>query len=153
MGFTQAIKTFFQKYVDFTGRASRSEYWWVALGFLIIQTPIFFATITVEMFSLINTGGLTLEDPTNLTTYDGVAIVISIVALLIGLATLLPSLTLTVRRLHDTGKSAWFLLMVLIPIAGPIIMLVFFLLPSDRGENKYGAPPIHVTTNQSDVNP
>jgi uncharacterized membrane protein YhaH (DUF805 family) len=140
MGFTQAIKTFFQKYVDFTGRASRSEYWWVALGFLIIQTPIFFATITAIHIPSVEQQALGI-------------LVISIVALLIGLATLLPSLTLTVRRLHDTGKSAWFLLIAFIPISGPIIMLVFFLLPSDRGENKYGEPPTHVITNQSDVNP
>ena len=142
MSFTQAITTFFQKYVDFKGRASRSEYWWVALAFFIITLPSTF----VDIAAIVETGEPTLSDPTNLTGYDGMALLLALIYLLIGLATFLPSLALTVRRLHDTGKSAWFLLMVLIPFAGPIILLVFFLLPSDKGDNVYGAPPSHLLT-------
>lgn len=142
MSLTQAITTFLQKYVDFKGRASRSEYWWVALAFFIITLPSTF----VDIAAIVETGEPTLSDPTNLTGYDGIALLLALIYLLIGLATFLPSLALTVRRLHDTGKSAWFLLMVLIPFAGPIILLVFFLLPSDKGDNVYGAPPAHLLT-------
>ncbi len=92
MTFQDSIRTCFNKYVDFSGRASRSEYWWFFL----------FLVIVFVVASMIST-----------TAYYVAA-----------LATLLPSLAVAVRRLHDTGRSGWWVLIGLIPVVGGIILIV-----------------------------
>lgn len=62
--------------------------------------------------------------------------------ILYALATLIPGIAVGVRRLHDTGKSGWYLLLGLIPCVGGIILLVFFVTAGDVGENEYGPDPI-----------
>ena len=57
------------------------------------------------------------------------------------LAVLIPSIAVAVRRLHDTGRSAWWLLIVLLPLVGAIVLLVFMVLDSEPGSNDYGANP------------
>ena len=57
------------------------------------------------------------------------------------LAVLIPSIAVSVRRLHDTGRSGWWLLIILIPLIGAIVLLVFFLQDSKPGENQFGANP------------
>ena len=66
---------------------------------------------------------------------------LGVLATLLELSLLLPWLAVSVRRLHDIGKSAWFLLVNLIPITGSITFLVFMLTPGTRGENEYGPDP------------
>lgn len=100
-------------YAQFSGRASRSEYWWFALGFLLIV----FVAAFVD--GLVGTGG-----------------VLSLVAIL-GL--MIPQLAVGVRRLHDTGKSGWYWLINIIPIAS-IVMLIWLAASGDKGPNKYGPP-------------
>ena len=106
-----------QKYAVFNGRANRPEYWWFALVQMIILT-ILFALAFIIHDALI------------------------VIAVVYGLATVIPSLAVTIRRLHDSGKSAWFILFNFIPFVGGIIMLVFMVLGSEAGENKYGAQPL-----------
>ena len=65
--------------------------------------------------------------------------ILVILPLIYGLAVLIPGFAVAIRRLHDTGKSGWFLLMGLIPCAGPIILIVFFATEGTRGPNQYGA--------------
>jgi uncharacterized membrane protein YhaH (DUF805 family) len=108
MNFQQSVKTCMIKYIDFTGRASRSEYWWYQLFGLIICM----IALTI-----------------NHTLY-------SIVALLL----FLPSLTVLVRRLHDTNRSAWWLLISLIPIIGAFILLYFVIIKGSNAPNDYGNP-------------
>lgn len=118
MTFVQAIKSAFNNYVNFKGRATRSEYWWFALfQFLVLIIPNILSTSE---------------------TSSGQFGLWSILHLLIALALFLPSLGLTFRRLHDTNRSAWWLLIAFIPIIGGILLLVWFILKGTDGPNKYG---------------
>ncbi|TIC87513.1 DUF805 domain-containing protein [Nocardioides sp. GY 10113] len=113
MTFIEAVQVCLAKYVDFTGRAPRSEYWW----FFVFNLLVSMGATTVDQII----GG-------------------DVVAALAALALLLPGLAVAVRRLHDTGRSGWWVLIVLVPIAGWIVLIVFFVLPGDRFQNRYGFP-------------
>lgn len=128
--FGQAIKRFFKKYATFSGRASRSEYWWVILMNALIATVLsVWANVT-----LIGS----IDPYTNeLTGYS--FMIPSVAILLYWLAVLVPGLALLSRRLHDGGFSAWFMLLGLIPFAGSIAILVFALLPSNPEGARFDA--------------
>ena len=104
-------------FADFNGRARRKEYW-----------MFFLCNFVVSLVLGIIVG---LIAPKEATALSGIYT----------LALLLPGLSLGVRRLHDTGKSGWFLLLGLIPIVGAIILLVFFCTDSQPGSNEYGPNP------------
>ena len=113
MSFTEAIKTCFKKYATFTGRARRSEYWFWALFTAVI-------------------GGIAAAiEGSDSTALSGI----------VGLAFLIPNLAVGVRRMHDVGKSGWYLLMSLIPIVGWIFVLVKCCTDSVPGPNQYGEDP------------
>ncbi len=112
-------KKVLQNYANFTGRARRSEYWYFAL------------------FNFLITLGCLIVDTVLGTRYADVGVV----QFLYGLAVLIPSLAVGVRRLHDVGKSGWFFFIVLIPIVGAIWLLVLFATNSHAGENQYGPNP------------
>jgi uncharacterized membrane protein YhaH (DUF805 family) len=118
MSFVDAIKTVLSKYVTFSGRARRSEYWFWALGLVIASA----------VANIIDRGLGT--DPGR----------VGILAGLLGLATLLPNLAVVVRRLHDTSRSGWWILIGLIPLVG-IIILIVFLAQDSHGDNQYGPSP------------
>lgn len=129
MTFTQSIKSVFSKYATFTGRASRSEYWYFTLFNIIASTLLLLLGIAIGAA----TGGS-----------DGVPgglIVGYILYIIYGLGVLIPSLAVTVRRLHDTNNSGWLILLGLIPCVGGIVLLVFMILQGTNGENKYGDIP------------
>ena len=129
MTFTQSIKSVFRKYATFTGRASRSEYWYFTLFNIITSTLLFLLGIAIGAA----TGGS-----------DGVPgglIVGYILYIIYGLGVLIPSLAVAVRRLHDTNNSGWLILLGLIPCVGGIVLLVFMILQGTNGENKYGDIP------------
>jgi len=119
MNFGQAITTCFSKYVTFTGRASRPEFWWFFLFQLIVL-------IVTSMLSY---------------TLYGIAF----------LALLLPGLAAGARRLHDIGKTAWLLLIGLIPVVG-LLLLYWFAQPSE-GPNQFdeGAAPLPPAAGPSDA--
>jgi uncharacterized membrane protein YhaH (DUF805 family) len=121
MSFQDAIRTCLRKYVDFTGRARRSEYWFF---FLFTAIAGLVGAILDAIFGL-RSG-----------VYSGTGPIEG----LIHLALLLPSLAVGARRLHDTGRSGWWLLIGLIPVVGWIILLVFFVQDSEP-DNKYGPNP------------
>jgi uncharacterized membrane protein YhaH (DUF805 family) len=120
MGFAEAVQTCFHKYVGFSGRARRSEYWWFALFALLVSIV---ATAFDAAFG-------TLDGDTNAGVIGGI----------VGLALLLPSIAVTIRRLHDTSRSGWWILLGFIPIVGAIILIVFYCLDSS-GDNEYGPSP------------
>ncbi|MDD7605264.1 MAG: DUF805 domain-containing protein [Prevotellaceae bacterium] len=129
MTFTQSIKSVFSKYATFTGRTSRSEYWYFTLFNIITSTLLFLLGIAIGAA----TGGS-----------DGVPgglIVGYILYIIYGLGVLIPSLAVAVRRLHDTNNSGWLILLGLIPCVGGIVLLVFMILQGTNGENKYGDIP------------
>ena len=111
-------------FANFSGRARRREYWLFALaGFcisLIFQVLGLIAVATTSAFVI----GL-----------------VHFLSILASIAMLIPSLAVCVRRLHDTGKSGLWLLILLVPFVGAIVVLVFELLPGNVGDNKYGADP------------
>jgi uncharacterized membrane protein YhaH (DUF805 family) len=113
MSFPDAVKVCLNKYVDFSGRARRSEYWWFVLFYVLVY--IVAAII------------------------DGV-LGTNFVVILAWLGLLLPGLAVGVRRLHDTSKSGWFILLGLIPIIGGIILLIFYVQDS-APDNQYGPSP------------
>ena len=115
MGPSQAVRSVLGNYVNFTDRASRSEYWWFA-GAVWLAYVISFALLAIS----VELG--------------------FIVYFVILFGTLVPGLAVAVRRLHDTGRSGWWLLLGLVPLLG-IVLIVFMLLDSESGQNRYGAPP------------
>ena len=121
MDFMTAVRTCFSKYVDFSGRARRSEYWYFALfTFLLgIVASILDAILGTDYDT--GSGGL--------------------VNTLASLAVLVPSLAVAARRLHDTGRSGWWLLLIFVIIIGWIILLVWYCTDSTPGDNKYGPNP------------
>lgn len=107
-----------KQYAVFEGRASRTEYWMFSLFNFLIAI----ALGVVE--SIIATGG---------TIYGLYALLIFI-----------PSIAVTIRRLHDTGRSGWWLLIAFLPLVGSIVLLVFLVLESEAESNNYGANPREV---------
>jgi uncharacterized membrane protein YhaH (DUF805 family) len=108
MTFQESIKVCFGKYADFSGRASRPEYWWFIL-FIILMS------LAISLISPLLSG-------------------------LFSLATLLPSLAAAARRLHDTNRSGWWQLIVLVPLIGIIVLLVF-LAQEGKGTTDRLLPP------------
>lgn len=109
------------KYCCFSGRARRKEYWMFVLFNIIFSLVVGFI------------GGF-LYGVTNVTAFLYLSTIYN-------LAMLLPGLSVGVRRLHDTDKSGWFVLLALIPIVGAIILLVFMCLDSNPGANRFGPNP------------
>jgi uncharacterized membrane protein YhaH (DUF805 family) len=126
MGFGVAVKSFWTNYANFKGRARRSEYWFIQL-FLVV-TNLAAAVIDLVLMNgdvdrfIANGGG-------------------GIVGLVWLLATIVPALAVLVRRLHDTGRTGWWVLIGLVPIAGGIVLLVFSVMDSHPQENTYGPSP------------
>ena len=119
-----AFSRFWRKYATFSGRASRSEYWWWAL-INVIVAAIFFI--------IGNLAGGIYGPPTaagSLTLGPGYGIYLAL-SVIWGIATIVPGLGLIWRRLHDTNRSGAFYFLGLIPIVGPIILLVFVLSPQN----------------------
>ena len=100
------------RYAQFQGRARRAEFWWFVLANIIISVVLLVLTAIASVFIVLY--------------------------VIFWLGMIIPSLAVGVRRLHDTGKSGWFLLLDLIPLVGPIILLVFFATDGTPGANQYG---------------
>lgn len=103
-----------KKYAVFSGRARRKEYWMFTLFYLIFEIVFMAVGYAIDFPALV-----------------GVLVV----------ALLLPSLAVTVRRLHDTDRSGWWILIGIVPLVGFIVMLVFLCSDTQPGANKYGPSP------------
>ena len=110
-------KVVLENYANFEGRARRAEFWWFTLGNIIIFVVLGILTAIARIFYVLE--------------------------IIVALALLVPSIAVAVRRLHDTDKSAWFLLIYLIPFVGWIVMIVFYATDSTRGTNQYGVSPTY----------
>ena len=111
-----------KKYAVFSGRARRKEYWMFALVNIII------AVLLGILEAALGIGGRREQ-------YQ------SVLGGLYSLAVLLPTLGVTVRRFHDTGRSGWWILLSFIPLIGSLIVLFFLVQDSEPGENRYGPNP------------
>jgi uncharacterized membrane protein YhaH (DUF805 family) len=105
----------FEKYAQFDGRSGRAEYWWFALGNIIIGVVLSLLARASIIFVLL---------------YFAYA-----------LATLVPGIAAGIRRLHDTNRSGWWLLISFVPCVGFIVLIVFLATAGDPHPNQYGPPP------------
>jgi uncharacterized membrane protein YhaH (DUF805 family) len=123
MSFQDAVRTCLQhKYADFSGRARRSEYWFfglfVALAVVVLElAAVLLGQVSSALFTIL-----------------GLLLIVGLLGVIV------PSLAVGVRRLHDTGKSGWWLLLQLVPFGG-LVLLVFFVLDSAPGANEHGPNP------------
>lgn len=110
-----------KKYAVFNGRARRKEYWYFILcNFLLSFTMGFIDTITGSVNAATGMG---------------------MISMFYAVLMLIPSIAVGVRRLHDTGRNGWWMLLALIPIAGSLVLIYFFTIDSDEGDNPYGQNP------------
>tara|TARA_B100000945_G_scaffold63184_1_gene47195 strand:+ start:56 stop:454 length:399 start_codon:yes stop_codon:yes gene_type:complete len=121
-----------KQYADFSGRARRREYWFFQLFNLI-----FFIVIVLGLGLIANALGAneSISPEFGLNTIIGLLIIFYVLALTI------PSIAVTIRRLHDTGNSGWMLFISLIPLIGPIWLFILYVKNSQPGENKWGPNP------------
>jgi uncharacterized membrane protein YhaH (DUF805 family) len=113
--FGEAVRSGFDHYVKFDGRASRPAYWWWFLFAILVGIGANIIDAIIGSFGVVS----------------GLA----------ALALLLPNLSVAIRRLHDINRSGWWILIFIVPIVGFILWLVWFLREGDPGENDYGPPP------------
>lgn len=130
MTFMDSISTCFGKYISFSGRAQQSEFWWFVL-FIIIASAIVgaFDSMLFETQAMM-IGGMEMS-------YNP-----GLIGSIFSLAIFLPTWAVEVRRLHDIGKSGWWLLLGLIPVIGFIILLVWLIKTGTDGDNEYGPDPL-----------
>ena len=135
MSFGQAVSTCFKKYAVFKGRASRSEFWYWVLFYIIVSIVL---NIIDSLF------GWQINTVTNTDTGNSLTTVYNPgwLSVIWALVIVLPSLAVSVRRLHDVGKSGWWWWLGIICCIGPLILLfAFYIKEGEAGENQYGPPP------------
>lgn len=115
-----------KRYAQFSGRASRSEFWWFQLFTWILMTPTYVLTVAAA-----------ITESSTLSLLGGSLM------LMFGLFLAVPMLAVTVRRLHDSERTGWWYLLVLVPF-GSIALLVFLVLPGTASDNRFGPPVPHV---------
>jgi uncharacterized membrane protein YhaH (DUF805 family) len=111
-----------KRYAEFTGRSRRKEYWM----FVLLSIGIYIVASILD--------GIAGLNRTIAGTYGPIT-------LLVALGLLVPTLAVSIRRLHDSDRSGWWLLLGLVPLVGEIIVLVFMVLKGTRGANRFGADP------------
>jgi uncharacterized membrane protein YhaH (DUF805 family) len=109
-----------RRYAEFGGRSRRMEYWMFALFSLLVNI----ASSIVDIFAF----GYSFDDDGPMT-------------ILVNLALFIPSLAVGIRRLHDVGRSGWWMLLIFAIIIGWILLLVFFVTDGEHGDNEYGPDP------------
>jgi uncharacterized membrane protein YhaH (DUF805 family) len=138
MGFTEAVKVCLRKYNSNRGRARRSEYWFFTLAHTLVLSALY-VVLLVLAFA---TGAIGGADDSGVASAGGgiVTLLFGLLYLVVALALIIPSITVTVRRLHDTGRSGWWYFISLVPF-GSIVLLVFCCLDSTPGPNQFGPNP------------
>lgn len=110
-----------KKYATFSGRAQRAEYWYYFLFYVLLVVSVSIVDAMTGSYSSASGMGM--------------------LGMLLTVGLLIPSLAVGVRRLHDTGRSGWWLLLAFIPVVGAIVLLVFAVQDSSPGDNAYGPCP------------
>ena len=124
MGAVEAVKTCLGKYVDFTGRARRAEFWFFELFVVLV--------IVVPAFLVFLMG----------VDHGPAMILLLLLWSVMCLALFLPGLAVSVRRLHDTNSSGWWYFIAFVPYVGGLILLVWYCLPGTKGPNRFGPDPL-----------
>ena len=108
-----------KKYAKFEGRANRTQYWY----FVLTEILAFFILVDLCVIPFVN-------------------IIAGLALLVLWLGLIVPGIAVAVRRLHDTNRSGWWLLLCFVPFVGSIVILVFMCLEGTKGANKYGDEPV-----------
>lgn len=116
---------------DFSGRARRKEYWYFLLVWVFVCVVLQFVLNVLEV----------LSDPAGSGWLEGLQLVLGMSSLVYFMAAFIASISVAVRRLHDTGRSGWWWLITLVPLLGLLIFLLFVCEDSERGANRYGPSP------------
>ena len=119
---TYFIDTIKNRYAKFDGRASRSEFWYFTLFYLILSIILG----SIDTFVINPMLGV---DPTRVSQGG-------FLQMIVALGLLIPSIAIAIRRLHDIGKSGWWYFIILIPVIGILVLLFFFVTDSQTGENE-----------------
>jgi uncharacterized membrane protein YhaH (DUF805 family) len=119
VNFGEAIRACLTRYATFAGRARRAEYWWFALFNLLASLAL--SVLDALAFGFGSVG---------------------LLSTLFSLAIFLPSVSVLVRRLHDTGRSGWWFWISLVPLIGTLILIVWLATPGEAGPNDYGPDPL-----------
>lgn len=124
---TEAAKNALSRYATFSGRAARPEFWWwiLALFIVLIVTSIIDAYVISRLLGF-EVGDENAGKP---------------LSLLVSLLVLLPNLAIGVRRLHDSDRTGWWILIGVVPIVGTILLIYFFVQPGTDGANRFGETP------------
>ncbi len=115
MTFQESVQSVLTNYAKFDGRARRSEYWWFVLFNVIVS--IVAGILDQILIAIIGFG---------------------FIGIIASLALLIPGLAVAIRRLHDTDRSGWWLLIILVPVLGFLAMIYFTVLEGTKGENRFG---------------
>jgi len=113
MKFPDAIKSCFNNFINFEGRATRSEYWWWFLFYIVTYIAAMFIDLVLSL---------------------------GVLSLVVSLVLFAPSIAVGARRLHDINKSGWWQLLIIIPLIGFLILIFFYVKKSDVGTNRFGPP-------------
>lgn len=141
MSFIESIKTVLTKYAVFNGRARRSEFWWYYLAYGILITVLFVVLVAPGYAAYMTA---TMEwslagDPTApMPAMPGSLVTGYLITSLVGLALLLPTIGVSVRRLHDTDRSGFWYFLHFVPFVGTIILIVWQAGAGTPGPNQYG---------------
>ena len=133
MNFGQAVSSVLSNYATFSGRAPRSEYWWWVLFTVVLNwVTAFLDTMLFGTFALVHLGDA---------TYAGAGTMFTPISTIVGLALIIPSLALSVRRFHDMDRTGWWLLIALTGI-GTLVIFFWFMVKGTIGPNRFGADPL-----------
>lgn len=127
--FGQAVSRYYRRYATFSGRASRSEYWWAVLFVTLVYLAFGALTVTV--------GVLTADSSSETSGPPPLFVVVALLAAVFTLANIVPGLALNSRRLHDANLSGWMQLVYVVPSIGPIVMIVLAMQPSSSDGAHY----------------
>ena len=116
IAFMDAVKACFSKYADFNGRSPRAEFWYFILFNAVVGVVLFTLAAAVASFFIY-------------------------IYYLYALAVMVPNIAVSIRRMHDIGRSGWWVLISLVPMIGSIWFIVLAALPSQLGSNQFGSNP------------
>lgn len=138
VGFGDAVKMFFTRYVDFEGRSTRAEYWWFFLFYWLVIIGLFIPIIILA--------GISDGFENDAAVVPAIfAVLLGVILFLFIVICIIPSIALAVRRFHDLNQTGWlylvfFIVGLFIPFAG-LIQIIWFIFPGTVGPNQYGEDP------------
>jgi uncharacterized membrane protein YhaH (DUF805 family) len=124
MDFVPAVGHVLTNYAKFDGRAARSEYWWFVL--FVILAEVALIVLGTVLAIILGDAGSTLGQ---------------LLYYVFLLCLLVPSIAVTIRRLHDTDRSGWWIFIGLVPVLGPILLIIWYCTKGSLGPNRFGSDP------------